>query len=296
MISFVSRNLKVFFRDKTAVFFSLLAVLIVLGLYIFFLGDVWVDSFPNIKGVKNLMNCWIIAGLIGVTSVTANMGAFGTMIEDKSKNKIKDFYVSPIKKSKIVGGYIISSFIVGSMMSVVTLIISQIYLVYSGVDVLNFKELTEVFLIILMTSLSNSAMILFIVSLFNSEMILFIVSLFSSEKAFSTASTIVGTLIGFITGIYLPISMLPDSVQIIVKLFPTSHGISILRQIFMKKQMDISFADVPTNYINEFKESMGVVYYINDKLVSNTTSVFILIASTIIFFFLAVLILYKKKK
>ena len=284
MISFVSRNLKVFFRDKTAVFFSLLAVLIVLGLYIFFLGDLWVDSFPNIKGVKNLMNCWIIAGLIGVTSVTANMGAFGTMIEDKSKNKIKDFYVSPIKKSKIVGGYIISSFIVGSMMSVVTLIISQIYLVYSGVDVLNFKELTEVFLIILMTSLSNSAMILFIVSLF------------SSEKAFSTASTIVGTLIGFITGIYLPISMLPDSVQIIVKLFPTSHGISILRQIFMKKQMDISFADVPTNYINEFKESMGVVYYINDKLVSNTTSVFILIASTIIFFFLAVLILYKKKK
>ena len=284
MISFVSRNLKVFFRDKTAVFFSLLAVLIVLGLYIFFLGDVWVDSFPNIKGVKNLMNCWIIAGLIGVTSVTANMGAFGTMIEDKSKNKIKDFYVSPIKKSKIVGGYIISSFIVGSMMSVVTLIISQIYLVYSGVDVLNFKELTEVFLIILMTSLSNSAMILFIVSLF------------SSEKAFSTASTIVGTLIGFITGIYLPISMLPDSVQIIVKLFPTSHGISILRQIFMKKQMDISFADIPTNYIDEFKESMGVVYYINDKLVSNTTSVFILIASTIIFFFLAVLILYKKKK
>ena len=284
MISFVSRNLKVFFRDKTAVFFSLLAVLIVLGLYIFFLGDVWVDSFPNIKGVKNLMNCWIIAGLIGVTSVTANMGAFGTMIEDKSKNKIKDFYVSPIKKFKIVGGYIISSFIVGSMMSVVTLIISQIYLVYSGVDVLNFKELTEVFLIILITSLSNSAMILFIVSLF------------SSEKAFSTASTIVGTLIGFITGIYLPISMLPDSVQIIVKLFPTSHGISILRQIFMKKQMDISFADVPTNYINEFKESMGVVYYINDKLVSNTTSIFILIASTIIFFSLAVLILYKKKK
>ena len=284
MISFVSRNLKVFFRDKTAVFFSLLAVLIVLGLYIFFLGDVWIDSFPNIKGVKNLMNCWIIAGLIGVTSVTANMGAFGTMIEDKSKNKIKDFYVSPIKKSKIVGGYIISSFIVGSMMSVLTLIISQIYLAYSGVDVLNFKELIEVFLVILITSLSNSAMILFIVSLFN------------SEKAFSTASTIVGTLIGFITGIYLPISMLPDSVQIIVKLFPTSHGISILRQIFMKKQMDISFADIPTNYIDEFKESMGVIYYINDKLISNTTSIFILIVSTIIFFSLAVLVLYRKKK
>ena len=234
MKSFVSRNLKVFFRDKTAVFFSLLAVFIVLGLYVFFLGDVWVKSFPNIKEVKNLMNCWIMAGLIGVPSVTANMGAFGTMIEDKSKNKIKDFYVSPIKKSKIVGGYIISSFIVGSMMSVLTLIISQIYLAYSGVDVLNFKELIEVFLVILITSISNSAMILFIVSLFN------------SEKAFSKASTIV--------------------------------------------------ADIPTNYIDEFKESMGVIYYINDKLISNTISIFILIVSTIIFFSLAVLVLYRKKK
>ena len=94
MITFINRNLKMFFRDKTAVFFSLLAVFIVLGLYIVFLGDVWVDSFKEIKGAKNLMNCWIMAGLIGVTSVTANIGAFGIMVEDKSKNKIKDFILN----------------------------------------------------------------------------------------------------------------------------------------------------------------------------------------------------------
>lgn len=52
MITFINRNLKMFFRDKTAVFFSLLAVFIVLGLYIVFLGDVWVDSFKEIKGAK----------------------------------------------------------------------------------------------------------------------------------------------------------------------------------------------------------------------------------------------------
>ena len=101
MLAFVNRNLKVFFRDKTAVFFSLLAVFIVLGLYILFLGDVWTDSFSNIKEAKELMNCWIIAGLIGVTSVTANMGAFGIMVEDKSKNKMKDFTVSPMKNFKL---------------------------------------------------------------------------------------------------------------------------------------------------------------------------------------------------
>ncbi|MDY2734764.1 ABC transporter permease, partial [Intestinibacter sp.] len=191
MLAFANRNLKVFFRDKTAVFFSLLAVFIVLGLYVLFLGDAWADSLQNIKEAKQLMNCWIIAGLIGVTSVTANMGAFGIMVEDKSKNKMKDFTVSPMKNFKLIGGYILSAFVVGSIMSVVALAISQAYLIYSGAEALTLNQLAEVFLVILVTTLSNSAMVLFIVSLFN------------SEKAFSTASTIMGTLIGFITGIYL---------------------------------------------------------------------------------------------
>ncbi|MFR1849586.1 MAG: ABC transporter permease [Clostridium sp.] len=284
MITFINRNLKMFFRDKTAVFFSLLAVFIVLGLYIVFLGDVWVDSFKEIKGAKNLMNCWIMAGLIGVTSVTANIGAFGIMVEDKSKNKIKDFIVSPMKNYKIMGGYILSSFIVGSIMSIIALIISQAYLLYSKAELLSFNQLIEVVIIILLTTLSNSAMILFIVSLFN------------SQKAFSTASSIIGTLIGFITGIYLPISMLPKNVQLIVKSFPTSHGISILRQIFMEKQMNESFANISGSYMDEFKEAMGVVYYIDDKIITNTTSVFILIGSALLFFILSILVISKKKK
>jgi len=41
MIMLARRNLTVFFRDKAAVFFSLLSALIVFGLYIFFLGDFW---------------------------------------------------------------------------------------------------------------------------------------------------------------------------------------------------------------------------------------------------------------
>ena len=57
MLAFANRNLKVFFRDKTAVFFSLLAVFIVLGLYVLFLGDAWADSLQNIKEAKQIMNC-----------------------------------------------------------------------------------------------------------------------------------------------------------------------------------------------------------------------------------------------
>ncbi|HCD44303.1 MAG TPA: ABC transporter, partial [Lachnoclostridium sp.] len=37
---FIERNLKLFFRDRSAVFFYLLSVFIIIGLYALFLGDV----------------------------------------------------------------------------------------------------------------------------------------------------------------------------------------------------------------------------------------------------------------
>ncbi|MFR1983726.1 MAG: hypothetical protein ACLS4Z_08430 [Christensenellaceae bacterium] len=39
MITFAKRNLLVFFKDKSSVFFSLFAVFIIIGLYALFLGD-----------------------------------------------------------------------------------------------------------------------------------------------------------------------------------------------------------------------------------------------------------------
>jgi multidrug/hemolysin transport system permease protein len=77
MIAITSRNLKVFFRDKSAVFFSLLAVFIIIGLYALFLGDVWVNSLTEVHDARFLMDSWIMAGLLAVTSVTTTMGAFG---------------------------------------------------------------------------------------------------------------------------------------------------------------------------------------------------------------------------
>ena len=50
-----------------------------------------------------------------------------------------------------------------------------------------------------------------------------IVSWFKSIHAFSTASSIVGTFIGFLTGIYIPFRSLPEAVQLVIKIFPPSH-------------------------------------------------------------------------
>ena len=41
MLNFTQRNLKVFFRQKSAVFFSLLGVILVIGLYVLFFAPLF---------------------------------------------------------------------------------------------------------------------------------------------------------------------------------------------------------------------------------------------------------------
>lgn len=92
----------------------MLAVLIVIGLYAFFLGNQLVNSFDNVSGIKIegtkfLMDSWLIAGILAVTSISTTLGAFGVIVDDKAKKIEKDFRCSPISRSSIAGGYIISA-------------------------------------------------------------------------------------------------------------------------------------------------------------------------------------------
>ncbi|WP_304508079.1 ABC transporter permease [Anaerotignum sp.] len=280
---FLKRNLKLFFRDRSAVFFSLLAVFIIVALYAVFLGDVWLpDSMQGLENVDFLMNSWLISGLLTVTSVTTTMGAFGVLIDDKVKKIDKDFYSSPIKKSNLTKGYLGSALLIGIIMSLVTFGVSEAYIVLNGGHCIDFSSALKTILLIFLTSTANTSLMCFIVSFFK------------SHHAFSTAGTVIGTLIGFLTGIYLPIGNLPESVQTVIKVFPVSHGAALFRQVLMEDPLDISFHGIETKYLSEFKEYMGITYSFGDHVVSPFTSILILVGTSVIFYGLSVLNLSRK--
>ena len=129
----IKRNLKLFFRDKSAVLFSLLAIFIIIALYAVFLKDVWLDSsMEDLAGAEALMNSWLVAGLLAVASVTTTLGALGVMLDDKVRKIDKDFHSSPLKRGSITGGYIGSAYIIGTIMSLVTVFAAEVYIVLSG--------------------------------------------------------------------------------------------------------------------------------------------------------------------
>ena len=285
MINFTKRNLKVFFRDKTGVFFSILGVLIVIALFAFFLGDTFAESFDkNVKDPVHLINGWIVAGILAITSVTTAMGAFGTMVDDKAKNIIKDFYSSPVKRKTLVMGYIVSAFVIAMIMTLLAFVLSEIYIVAKGGALLKPVPMLKALGVVTLTALANTSFVLFIVSFIN------------TSTAYSTVSTIIGTMIGFVTGIYVPVGNFADSIQAFIKVFPTSHGAMLLRQIFMEKPIAHSFNGVPKESLNEVKEVLGVTFKLGGHTVTPAVSIAILIGSIVLFSVLSFFSLSRKKK
>ena len=281
---FAARNLKIFFRDRAAVFFSLLSAFIIIGLYVLFLGDMLTGGMKELAGARFLIDSWIMAGLLSVTSITTTMGAFGIMIDDVAKKNSKDFLASPVKRSSLAGGYILSSFIIGLIMTVVTFVLAEAYIVAYGGQILGAASLLKLMGIMLLSVLASTALVLFLVSFFK------------SNTAFATASTILGTLIGFLTGVYIPVGELPEAVQSVIKFFPVSHASVLFRQVMMESPLRDAFAGAPAMASREFRQTMGVSFQLGGTELSAAVSLWVLIGTAVVFFLLATWNMSRKRK
>jgi multidrug/hemolysin transport system permease protein len=241
-------------------------------------------GMEGLSGARFLMDSWIVAGLLAVTSFTTTMGAFGTMVEDKSRKITKDFTSSPLKRGSIAAGYTISSYIIGVIMCLITLVLAEVYIVANGGKLMSVDVLFKVLGLILLSTLTNTSIVLFITSFLK------------SQNAFATASTIIGTIIGFLTGVYLPIGQLPAGVQWVIKLFPVSHAASLIRQEVMSVPLSQTFGNIPADVADHFKQEMGVIFKFGDTTVSPAVSIGILVLTAVVFFGLSVLNMSRKKK
>lgn len=273
MAEFAKRNFKVFFRDRAAVFFSLLSSIIIILLYVLFLGDVLSSGLDTLSNAKELTVNWLMAGLLAATSATAAMGSFEIYVSDRATGIYKDFWSSPIKRTKLVGGYVVSSFLVSLILTLITAIIAFGYIQLKGGGIADVSTLAASLAYIVLTTLLNTSMVFFIVSFFR------------STKAFSAVSTVFGTLIGFLTGIYLPIGTLPEWIHWLIKLFPTSHGAALLRQAMMKPH----YENIPAEALTEIKKELGITFFFGSYECEALQSILIMVGYTVLFFILAVI-------
>lgn len=286
LISLIKRNLLMFFRNKSAVFFSFLSVIIIVGLYVLFLSDLQVQNIEatigKVNGIKPLVNSWVMAGLIAVSTVTLAMGALGRIVSDRENKTFDDFLVAPVSRTKIFMSYIFSTLIITTILSFLLFVIAEVYIVISGGQFLTLIDIFKVMGIIVLCVLSSSLFILFIVS--------FLVT----EQSLSVLATIIGTLIGFVTGAYIPVGILPKGVQIFSNLIPVSQGAALLRKIFLNVPASEVFGNASQG-LKEYSDMQGVNLHIgNFELTSRFMIIYII--GSIILFAIINIIRFKKMK
>ena len=124
MFELISRNRKVYTRDRLAFFMSFLSVIILILVYQVFLGQIQIDAIKEALGSDTassdtikMVNYWLISGLTTIISMTSTLGAFGVMVSDKEKKLSEDFKVSPIPNFKVELSYAIFAILFGIILT-----------------------------------------------------------------------------------------------------------------------------------------------------------------------------------
>ncbi len=291
------RNVLVFLRDYGAVFFSVLSMLIILLLMVVFLGKMnidevlWIlseyggerDALADEKNAGYLIQMWTLAGILAVNTVTVSLTVMQTMIRDEVKGQLASFYVAPVKRIKIALGYILAAWAIGSGMSFLTLLVGEVYMVAQGNPLLSMDAFVKVLFMIMMNAFVYAA-VGYLLALF-----------IHSESAWGGMLTVVGTLVGFLGGIYLPVSMLSENIVKVLKCLPVLHGAAMMREVLTEDAMTETFKGLPDMVGEVFAKELGIVLWNGETQITLEKQILILALYGIIAIVVAAVISKRKK-
>ncbi len=278
-MTLIKRHTILFLKDKTSVFFSLLSVFIIIVLYLLFLSENIAANLPKFQGRAQFVFLWMFAGIVAVTTATATLGALGKYMEDKVSKKSEDFLITKITPRTLAYSYMMYTFIIGLVFSVILLLVGFIYMFIKYDTILTIS--LELVVIVLLSTLMHM-MIFYLIT-----------SSFKTLSAFSGFSSIVGTLIGFLAGIYIPIGVLPVFLQKIITIFPTTQSAVLLKNVFMSDILSSMSKFMPKEVYQETLVMLGIQLQWNDEILSSAFSYVYLTGFT---FLLLVFVIVKNKK
>lgn len=290
------RNLLVYFRNRSAVFFSLLSALILLAIMVVFLGEsssnelrIVLNQYgnglveENAENASWLVQLWIMGGILGINSVTVSLTAIGAMVEDEESGRLRAFYVTPASRLRLSLGYILSAWISTMVICLVTLAAGEAFFALKGHPVLGIVDLVSLVGVIALNA--------FVFSAIGYLMALFI----RTGSAWSGMLTVVGTLVGFLGGTYIPVSSMSDWLQNVVKLLPVIHGTALIRRICLQAPAKIVFNGMPDMVQQAFFEQMGVTLKNGSQTISILGQILILVAWAVVVIAIAAAIAKRRK-
>ena len=170
------------------------------------------------------------------------------MVSDKEKKLSEDFKVSPISNFKVELSYAIFAILFGIILTMFSCVFAiGIFNGFSSLLDYSAMDYLKIFGIVSLSTVLSAAIVLPILAFIR------------TSSAFTTLSTIIGTFIGFISGVYLSIGSVGETLQQVMTWFPMTQVNALLKQVLMKDSIAKVFDSAPSLVVNEYKESYGVV-------------------------------------
>lgn len=267
------RHTVLFFKDKGRFLTALITPIVLIVLYMTFLGTIYHDSLDSIVKYFNVsqntidafVNGYLFSSLLAVSCVTVSFCSNMIMVQDKADHKIKDLLIAPVSKTTLALSYFISTLLI-TMINITALFACFIVL-GTSYFVLPVKDILYCLLDI------------FLLTLFGASLSSIINYFLTTQGQISAVSSVVSAEYGFLCGAYMPISQFTPAVRTFIKFLPGTYGTSLIRNHLLKSLFLKLGTKVPVNVMNEIHQNFDISFKLMGHTVTQSMMYLIMIGT-----------------
>lgn len=245
MLKLIQRQLLLYFRNRSGVFFSMLGALITFIVFVVFLKENTEENWKAIDNSSQLLNLWFIGGMLPVVGLTTTFSNLGQLVEDRERSVRQDLLMTGISVRQLDMAYLIGAILVSFLMQVFVLVVMIAY--FSWIDDFELPQKVVLFLPVL----------LMVNSVLNGLLSFMLLKWVKRVSVLEQLATIIGSLSGFLVGNYIPIGMFPEVAQTIIKFTPPAYLASLFRQYLTKDTLAEVF-EGQVELRHSFEVDMGI--------------------------------------
>jgi len=247
------RNIKAFARDRTRMVFSVI--------FPFFFIYVFSSVFKN-EFIENPIS-YMLAGVIISDVFDFSLRISSSTIDDMASGFMKEVLVSPVARLTVAAGQFLSSATISTLQGLLILVVGF----FIGFRVTSLLTILFIVLIMIFVGLVFSGFGLFLAT--NTKNI----------QTFQVVTMAITMPMTFISGAYIPFSLLPRTLVYIGYLNPMTYAVALFRATALEK-----LAMPHTELIKE-----ELAFQLGGVVITPVMSMFILLAFGLLFLVLSTL-------
>lgn len=245
------RGLKAFVRNRTGLIFSLIFPLF----FVYVFGAIFKNDF-----IENPI-AYMLSGVIITTVFENSLNLASSTVDDMVSGFMKEVLVSPARRIEVAIGQLLSAATVSTLQGLMILVIG----LFIGIKFTSW--ITPFYILVSMIC----------IGMVFSGVGLFMATKVRSGQTFQIIKTAVTMPLTFLSGAYIPLSMLPNLLKYIAYINPMTYATAFFRMIVLEK----------TNLSSAELVKEGLAIDINGFIVTPIMSFLIIILIGVFFIILA---------